>query len=473
MSEHLSLVMPVYNERYLAAEAVRRVLAVKHALIHRLDLIVVDDGSTDGTRAILRDLAAQHPDRITYIEHPKNLGKGAAVRTGVARARGTVTVIQDADLEYNPQDLPRLIVPFVEHGATAVYGSRFLTAEYRRVLYYRHRIGNSLLTTCCNLLTDLDLTDVETCYKAVRTPLLQSIPIRSRDFRLEVELTFKLAKRGARIFEVPISYSGRTYDEGKKIGFRDALLAVAAMVHWSLVDDVYTPDEYGSDFLADMAGSLQFNHWLADTLHPYVGDRVLEIGAGIGNLTRSLVPRDCYTTTDVNPHYLSYLRETADGKPYMDVRHLDLECQEEFASLSQRYSTVICVNRFASVSNERQALESMRCALQPGGRAILVVPQNPALYGSLDQMAGFRRRYTRRCLLAALEETGFLVERIVDFNRVTTPLWWINSRVLHRRHFSKMQLKAFSIMIWLLRRLDRVWPWQGVSLIAVAQRPRD
>src|SRR5512139_2740947 len=154
MPEHLSVVMPVYNERYLVAESVRRVLAVESPLISRLDLIIVDDGSKDGTRDILRALAAQHPDRITYIEHERNQGKGAAVRTGIARAQGTVTVIQDADLEYDARDLPKLMVPFAREGADAVFGSRFLAGDYRRVLYYRHTLGNRLLTHLCNLLTD-------------------------------------------------------------------------------------------------------------------------------------------------------------------------------------------------------------------------------------------------------------------------------------------------------------------------------
>src|SRR5215475_3725844 len=170
--------MPVYNERYLVGESVRRVLAVQSPLISRLDLIIVDDGSTDGTREILRNLATRFPNRITYIEHERNQGKGAAVRTGIAQAKGGVTVIQDADLEYNPSDLPRLMAPFIENGADAVFGSRFLAGEYRRVLYYRHALGNRLLTALSNLLTDLNLTDMETCYKAVRTTLLQSIPIR-------------------------------------------------------------------------------------------------------------------------------------------------------------------------------------------------------------------------------------------------------------------------------------------------------
>lgn len=470
MPERLSVVMPVYNERYLVAESIRRVLAVESPLISRLDLIIVDDGSTDGTRELLRTIAAQHPERITYIEHDRNRGKGAAVNTGLARAEGSVTMVHDADLEYNPQDLPKLMVPFQRDGADAVYGSRFLAGDYRRVLYYRHSIGNRLLTGICNLLTDLNFTDMETCYKAVRTRLFQSIPIRSRDFRMEPELTFKLAKRGARIFEVPISYAGRTYAEGKKIGFRDAVLAFGTMLHWWLIDDIYKPDEYGSNILVGMSNAPNFNRWIADTVRPFVGARVLELGAGIGNLTRALLPRDAYTVSEVNPYYLDYLRNFADGKPYIDVQRVDLTSTADCAGLNGKYDTVICLNVLEHVDAEAEALDNVRAALQPGGRAIILVPQGPSLYGTLDDTLGHKRRYTRQGLSAQLAAQGFAIEQLFDFNRATTPAWWLNGQVLKRRHFSKVQLKIVNVMTWLLRRLDYLLPWDGASLVAIARR---
>lgn len=471
MREHLSVVMPVYNERYLVAESVRRVLALKSRLIKRLDLIIVDDASTDGTREILRSIAQRHPDRITYVEHSTNQGKGAAVRTGIAHAHGSVTVIQDADLEYDPQDLPRLIVPFLKGEADAVFGSRFASSAYRRALYYRHAVGNRLLTTISNVLTDLNLTDVETCYKAVRTELLRSIPIRSHDFRVEVELTFKLAKRGARIFEVPISYAGRTYDEGKKIGFRDAVRALGAMFHCWLVDDIYKPDEYGSNILVGMSRVPHFNRWMVDTIRPYIGARVLEIGAGIGNLTRGLLPRDHYTASDVNPHYLRYLSNLSQGKPYVDVRRVDLAKSDDFASLAGRYDTVVCLNVLEHIADEASAVRNIYSALEPGGRAVILVPQDPGAYGTLDEVLGHERRYTRDRLHAALEAEGLQLETIFDFNRATKPGWWFNGRVLRRRYFSRVELKVVNLMTWLFRILEPALPWQGVSLIAIAKRP--
>jgi glycosyltransferase involved in cell wall biosynthesis len=470
MSVHLSVVMPVYNERYLVAQAVERVLAVNSPLIHKLDLIVVNDGSSDGTGEILRQLAARYPDRITYIEHEKNQGKGAAVRSGVAQARGTVTVIHDADLEYNPQDLPKLMVPFVCDGADAVYGSRFLVSEYGRVLYFRHFIGNRLLTTLCNLVTDLNLTDMETCYKAVRTRLLQSIPIRSNDFRIEPELTIKLAKRGARMFEVPISYSGRTYEEGKKISFRDGILAFGTMLHWWLVDDMYQPDEHGIGIALNISGVPNYNRWLADVIRPYVRARVLEVSSGIGNLARALLPRDHYTLSDWNPHYLDYLRNFAEGKPYIDVRQVHPELRGDFTPLEGQYDTALCLNVLERMSDELQVLRNLRLALVPSGRAILLVPQNPNLMGSLDEVLGNKRRYTRERLAEIISEAGFEAEEMFDFNRITTIAWWLNGRVLRRRSFGKPQLKAFNMLAWLLRRVDKVLTIPGVFLIAIARR---
>jgi len=214
----LSVIVPVFNEAGTVAELLDLVLASPHVA----EIVVVDDGSTDGTRAILENL--DH-DRVYVRFHPHNRGKGAAVRTGIEQARGEVVIIQDADLEYDPEEYPILLDPIRRGVADAVFGSRFLSGA-SRVLYYKHRLGNGLLTFLSNLATDLNLTDMETCYKAVRRDLLQSLNLTQERFGIEPELTAKLARSGARIYEVPISYRGRTYDEGKKIGWRDGLKAL-------------------------------------------------------------------------------------------------------------------------------------------------------------------------------------------------------------------------------------------------------
>jgi len=306
----LSVLIPVYNERHVVEESVRRLLALEHALINQLEVIVVDDCSMDGTSEILHRLASED-SRITLIRHEQNKGKGAAVRTGIALATGDITIIHDADLEYNPEDIPALLAPFAKEGADAVFGSRYLPNPYRRALMYRHTMMNRSLTFICNWFTNLHLTDLETGYKAINTTLLKSIPLRSNDFRFEVEIAFKLAKRRAVIFEAPISYAPRSYQEGKKIGATDGLRALGAILHFWMVDDLYREDEYGSHILVGLEHTRRFNVWMGDTLRPYVGHRVLEIGAGIATLTNQFIPRELYVASDINPNYLYYLPRDA------------------------------------------------------------------------------------------------------------------------------------------------------------------
>ena len=218
----LSVVVPVFNEAGTIREILARVRAVRLDGDAGKEIVVVDDGSTDGTReALAGDAGAD----LRVILHEKNRGKGAALRTGFAAARGDVVVVQDADLEYDPAEYPRLLAPILDGRADAVFGSRFLSGPHR-VLYHRHRLGNAFLTAFSNLATNLDLTDMETCYKAVRREVLARIDLVEERFGFEPEITAKLARAGARIYEVPVSYSGRTYEEGKKIDWKDGVRAL-------------------------------------------------------------------------------------------------------------------------------------------------------------------------------------------------------------------------------------------------------
>lgn len=466
----LSVVIPVYNERFLVAELVRRVLSVSAPEIRELELLVVDDGSKDGSTEILRQVAAENPDRVRLLEQGKNQGKGAAIRRGIAEATGDLILFQDADLEYDPRDYPRLIRPFLEDGADVVYGSRFLPSERRRVLYYRHTLGNRFLTQVSNWLTDLNLTDMETCYKVFRAPLLKSIPIRSNDFAMEPEITAKVAKRECRIFEVPISYLGRTYREGKKIGWKDAFKAFRAMVKYRLIDDIYAEDEYGSHILHSLEKAQNFNRWMAEAIAPHVGARVLEIGAGIGNITSWLLPRDCYLASDINPHYLDYLRNLALGKPYLEVDRIDLQDPKCFEPWVGRFDTVVCLNVLEHVPDPLLALRNMHDALQPGGRLVLYVPQGQNLYSSLDEVLGHRVRYDRKSLAEELRSTGFELEHMRDFNHFGVPGWFLNGKILKRRHFSRSQLKIFNMLVPAIRRVDSAIPGRGLGIIAVSRK---
>jgi glycosyltransferase involved in cell wall biosynthesis len=224
----LTVIIPVYNERATIEEVVRRVLAQPY----EMELIVVDDSSTDGTRELLE--AATWPENVRICYHPRNRGKGACIRTGLQEARGDIVVIQDADLEYNPNDYAVLLRPILDGLADVVYGSRFL-GIHRAFLFY-HFIGNKLLTLLTNVLYNNMLTDMETGYKAFRAPLLKGIPIRSDRFDFEPEITAKVLKRGCRIYEVPIYYAGRDYAEGKKITWRDGVTALWALIRYRVMD---------------------------------------------------------------------------------------------------------------------------------------------------------------------------------------------------------------------------------------------
>ena len=223
----LSVLMPAYNE----AATVRDVVAAVLAAPFRKELVVVDDGSTDGTGAVLQAIAAAEPS-VRVLRHERNLGKGAALRTAFAAARGDVWLIQDADREYSPEDYPALLKPIVEGKAHVVYGSRFLGGAYARMHLYSHYLGNKALTFLSNLMTGLNLTDMETCYKVFRREVAEQIAIRSNRFNVEPELTAKIARMGARLFEVPVRYAGRGFEEGKKISWRDGISALWAIVRF-------------------------------------------------------------------------------------------------------------------------------------------------------------------------------------------------------------------------------------------------
>jgi len=321
------------------------------------------------------------------------------------------------------------------------------------------------------LVSDLNLSDMETCYKMVRTALLKSIPLTGQGFEIEPELTIKLAKRGARIFEVPIRYSGRTYEEGKKIGWRDGVHAVMAILRFAMSDKIYVEDAYGSQILGRLSRAPKFTKWMADTVRPFVGQKVLEIGAGTGNLTSQLIPRVSYWSTDINPLYLMYLNNVGRNRPYMKVGFTDAEKAETYPP-GEQFDTVICLNVVEHLPDDRGALLNIRAALQEGGRAIILVPCGPELYGTLDEVLGHQRRYTRQTLTDLVIKSGFQLENMLEFNRVGVIAWWLNGKVLQRRIFGLWQIKLLNFLTPVFRKLDNSLPLPPLSLIAIVRKPK-
>jgi glycosyltransferase involved in cell wall biosynthesis len=466
----VSILIPVYNERHTIATIVQRVLNAPLPDGLEREIVIVDDGSTDGTRAILTEIAEQEKELVRVHFHAENQGKGASVSTAIGFATGDLTIIQDADLEYDPRDYGRLVQPILDGDADAVYGSRFASSSVRRVLFFWHSIGNRFLTLISNAFTDLNLTDMETCYKVVKTDLLKSIPIRSKRFGIEPELTAKLAKRESRIYEVPISYRGRTYQEGKKITWRDGVKTLGTIVYFWLVDDVYE-ERYGHAILHSLSRAHRFNRWTADRISPWIGNRVLEIGSGLGNVTLRTIPRDRYAATDVDPMHLTYLRSRFRDYPNLTVHQVDLQEQDHFVNFRGQFDTVICLNVLEHVADAETGLRNIFSALEPGGKAIILVPQGQWLFGSLDRALEHQLRYSKKQLREVAEDAGFEVERIFSFNRIGLLPWLLGSKIMRRRRFGRLQLKFFDSLVWLWRILDYLLPFPGLSIIAILRQP--
>jgi len=472
----LSVLVPAFNEEHLVATSLARLEILEESpRLSRVQIIVVDDCSTDGTAEALRHFESEHMahpgSKIEwlFLRHERNQGKGKAIQTALARANCEITVIHDADLEYHPKDLLTMVEVFEEENADAVFGSRFTGSAVRRVLFFHHELGNRLITFLVSLATNLNLTDVETCYKAVRTNLLKSIPIISNDFRIEPELTIKLAKREARIFEVPIRYSGRTYQEGKKINWRDGFAALWAIVRFALSDELYTRDAFGSNILSRLARAPRFNAWMADVIRPFCGARVLEIGSGTGNLTRWLIPRTRYVASDINPLYLQTLATLRADRPYLEAQHTDVTDRASFPRPEGGFDTVICLNVIEHLDDDIGALSNIRSVLSAEGRAIVLVPQGESLFGTLDEVLGHRRRYTEKTLRSRAEAAGFNVRSILRFNRIGTAAWFLNGKLLRRRSFGLLQIKALNLLVPLFRLVDSFFPLPALSLIAILE----
>ncbi len=465
----LSILIPVYNERTVIERSLSLVLAAPLPENMERELIVVDDSSTDGTWSILQRLAAAEP-RIRLFRHEKNQGKGAAVRTCIGEARGDFSIVQDADLEYDPKEYPKLLQPLLDGHADAVFGSRYMAGEQTRILPFWHSMINKGLTLISNMFCNLNLSDMETCYKVFRTDLLKSIPIRSNRFGFEPEITMKCSKRKFRVYEVPISYHGRTYEEGKKIGWKDGIKALGVILHFWLIDDLYV-QPYGRTFLNNMTGTPQYLSWVADTIRRHLGDSIIEIGAGIGNMTGRLMSRRLhYVAAERDPLFLHALRNRFLRTPNVTVAPLNPAEPEQFEQYRELFETGLCLNILEYAGDPASVLHSLSRSLKPDGLLIVLVPQGPSLFGSVDQTLGHKRRFSREQITELLHAEGLSVERVYDHNKIGTPAWWFFSTVLRRRHVNKLTLKLFDKSVWVWRRVDSLIPWTGLSLIAVARK---
>ncbi|MCX5797436.1 MAG: glycosyltransferase [Elusimicrobia bacterium] len=466
----VTVLMPVYNERWTLREIMRRVYE-QAELLH--EVVAVDDGSTDGSVARLKELEARYashkvPLRVVY--KAKNEGKGAALKAGLAAVTGDIVIIQDADLEYNPKDYATLLAPLSDGRADVVYGSRFLGGAARRVLLFWHSVANQVLTICCNLFSDLNLTDVWTCYKVLPADILRRLDLFSRGFGFEPEVTIKIARLGCRIYEVPIGYEGRTQEEGKKIGLQDAFTGTLAMIRAWLSSD-QGPRSAGEQTLRNMARAGQYNLFLFDRIEPYLGREVIEVGAGVGNISRKLLDRDRLVLSDADPGYVELLERTYQDWAYVKVVALDLARPQAVPEeLAESFDSVVCFQVLEHIQDDALALGTIRRLLKPGGRVLLMLPAHQSLFGTMDRELGHLRRYDAPDLRGKLTAAGFEIEALRFYNPIAVPGWWLNGKVLRRRLISDFQLLVFDKLIFLVRWLAR-WDIRfGLVILAVGRK---
>ena len=464
----LSIIMPAYNERKTLREIVRRVLDVELGAIEK-ELVIVDDGSTDGTRDILRELDGK--DGVRAVFQPRNMGKGAAVWAGMRASTGDVVVIQDADLEYDPRESAVLLRPVLEGEADVVYGSRFLGHPGgHRVLYFWHAMGNRMLTLMSNMFTNLNLTDMETCYKVMTRAVVDRLDLQSKRFGIEPEITCKVSRMRARIFEIPISYHGRTYDEGKKIGFKDALQAVWVILKYFRWEA--PRGDVGGMTLRRMEKLAPYNAWLHARFDAALGRRVLEVGSGVGNQTRFFVDRERVVASDVEVHYVRELKGRFGNRSNLRIGsyRFPLTRPDRDELCRETLDTVVCLNVLEHIEDDRATLKDFASVLPKGGRLVLLVPSLKALSGTLDVHLHHFRRYEKDELLRLVSEAGFEVEKVRFLNRPGALGWWLNSKVLKRKVLPKGQLAAFRWILPLLRLEEKVEPSFGMSLLVLARK---
>ena len=464
----LSILIPVYNERRTLREILRRVMEQKIEGVDAYEIVLVDDCSQDGSAEIIKELQAEHPDVIKPVLLEQNQGKGNAIRTAIKSATGDVAIIQDADLEYDPNDYETVLRPILKGDADVVYGSRFAERNQRRVLYFRHTLANHFLTFVSNIFTDLNLTDMETCYKAFRLQVAKTIPIRSKGFGLEPELTAKFAKRKLRIFEVPISYHGRTYAEGKKIKAKDGFKALWTIFKYWVIDDMFEGD-FGTKDLIDMEAAPKYTEWTLARTKRYVGHELLEIGSGIGNNVRILMQYTEVIATEIDPVYLEVLRNSYLNTPGVDVREWDATTPPP--PDLPKTDTILCSNVLEHIEDDQALIANADKALKPGGRMIFIVPRGQKLYSSLDSAIGHYRRYDKGQLKSLFETLDYKVEELFTLNKIGVLGWWWRGKIARQKAIGRFGLKAFNVMVPLFKLIDPILPWPGLSLVIVARKP--
>jgi len=456
----LSILIPVYNEISTIEEIIKRVEAVNVGLDK--EIIIIDDASTDGTAEIIRNL---ENERIKKIFSEKNKGKGAAIRSGLKQVTGDIVIIQDADLEYYPDEYAQLIKPILDKKADVVFGSRFIGVH--RCFLFTHYIGNKIANFIANILYNTTLSDFMTRYKVFNAGVVKDIIIKSERFGFESEITGMMFRMGLRVYEVPISYSGRDYSEGKKIKWTDFFV-----VFWWLLYTRFRPiGDIQYSTLDKLSGNLNYNGYLYEKFKAYLGNKILELGPGIGNITQLLIRnKDLLVAVEKSPTQIFYLSQRIPESSIFKIFQKDIESDSLDSLKKFGLKTAICINVLEHVRDDGKVLGKIGEIIDENGKLVLIVPAYQWLFSNFDRQLGHYRRYNKRRLRKLLSSSGFVIERIEYFNCLGILSWWFNFIFLRRTNFSSFQLFVFDRIVWLVKIMDKFSKNAGLSLLVIARK---
>lgn len=453
----LSIIIPVYNEVNTILEVIRRVQKEKFPK----EIIIIDDCSKDGTTELLREIKDENIS-VTFLG--KNMGKGHAIRTAIKQITGDITIIQDADLEYYPDEYGILIDKILAGKADVVYGTRFLGKH--RVFYFYHLLGNATLNLISNFLLNTTFTDLMTGYKAFKSDCLKRLVLKANRFGIETEITAEICKRSLVTYEVPISYDGRCYWESKKIKWFDFF----DCIYW-LIRAYFRGIDVGTETLLRMRIMKNNNLWTYRKIKPFLGENVLELGSGLGTISNLMVSKDRnIILTDRNDEYINYLNKRFIYNPWVKVIKTDI-CEINTVFGSAKVDTIVGVNILEHIEDDFGLLKKLQFILTNGGKLLLIVPAHESLFGSLDKELSHFRRYSKRTLTAKIKEAGFDIEKIEFMNSFSAIGWFLSYRILKGKHIPKTTAVILDKFIPFIEAIERYikFPF-GLSLFVVARK---
>lgn len=460
----LTVIVPVYNEDISLPMSIERLMNVDLDM----EVLIVDDGSTDETPTQIKRLMQRFP-AIKALRHRKNMGKGAAIRTALKKASGELVVVHDADMEYDPVELKLLIEPIRKNRADVVFGSRFLGAH--RVFLFWHHIGNKFLSLLANVLYNTNLTDLMTGYKMMRLEHLKSFDLRSNGFEIEAEITAKVFRSKLRVYEIPISYEGRTWVEGKKTYWFDGVRVFLTLIKFRLwVLSV------GEETLNRISKMRKFNWWLFNKFSHHLGDRVLEAGCGTGTLSYYLRNKPLVVCLDYEQHYVERLAREYQHYPNMKFYQTDLNKIDVEPPPENQFDSIICVNVLEHIEHHGRALDGFFKLLKPGGKLMLYVPAHPFLHCEMDDHLGHFRRYTPSLMKELASKHGFEAALVEYANLFGWFGWFLNGKILHKKILGSSQLSFYESLTPIFQFIERsieksVGLPFGLSLNAVLVKP--